>query len=204
MMIVEVMTSEKLKAEALSCIEAAEAEGSVGTVNGSWVEWVPPVSSELIIRLVKVSDEVANILRARDITPEVLDDIQKAEELNKAEMSKKQKRLRRLELSDPSTISANLASLMAEAIPATTIIDKIKDLLKATHVTKGGHYIDDNRAQESAVKLWLAYVIGLPTQRIETINVNVEATVAELKERVDQNPALKERLRKITGGETTT
>ncbi len=59
-------------------------------------------------------------------------------------------------------------------VPADVIAGKIQYLLNATYVTRAGVEIPDNSAVEAGVKLWLAYCVGMPVQRSEIVQVNVE------------------------------
>jgi hypothetical protein len=73
-------------------------------------------------------------------------------------------------------VSQKLIETLAERFTPERLVGYIEDLLAATHVTKGGNVIPDNRARESAVKLLLAYVVGLPVQRQEIIQTFIDGS----------------------------
>lgn len=92
-------------------------------------------------------------------------------------------------------ITITVVEAMRTAIPPERVIEKIAALMDATRPTKHGPAID-TRAVEVGVRLWLAYTIGLPTQRTENVNVNVDAmSGADMVERLVKSPALREQLR---------
>jgi hypothetical protein len=92
-------------------------------------------------------------------------------------------------------ITVTVVEAMRAAIPPERVIAKIGDLMDATRPTKNGPAID-TRAVEVGVRLWLAYTIGLPTQRTENVNVNLDAmSGADMVERLVKSPALREQLR---------
>jgi hypothetical protein len=94
-------------------------------------------------------------------------------------------------------VSQKLIETLAERFTPERIVGYIEDLLAATHCTKGGQVIPDNRARESAVKLLLAYVVGLPVQRQEIIQKFIDGS-KETEEAILASPALRSTLaRKI-------
>jgi hypothetical protein len=92
-------------------------------------------------------------------------------------------------LESPRNVTPELIAHLAEKFSPELIAKKLEALLNATHVTAGGKVIDDNRAQEAGLKLLLAYLVGLPIQRQEIINVHV-AGMQELTDKAMASPAL--------------
>ena len=92
-------------------------------------------------------------------------------------------------------VSQHLIETLAARFTPERIVGYIEDLLNATHVTKGGNLIPDNRARESAVKLLLAYVVGLPVQRQEIIQKFIDGS-KETEEAILASPALRSTLAK--------
>jgi len=88
----------------------------------------------------------------------------------------------------PSDVSERLIRHLAKQFSPDYITKKIAALCEATHVTKGGHHIADNRAQEAGIKLLLAYLVGLPVQRQEIVQVQIDG--AQLQERAAMSPAI--------------
>lgn len=96
-------------------------------------------------------------------------------------------RFKNRNLTNPGHISAKLVEHLAQRFPPELIAQKIDDLLKAQHMTKGGNLIDDNRAREAAIKMLLSYIVGLPVQRVE--NVNYDVPEHEALEKLISTPA---------------
>ena len=114
-------------------------------------------------------------------------------------LSKTQRQKRRHDLSDPSKISTRLTSVLAEQFPAEVISEKIDELLNATRELKDGTILTDTRSLEAGLKLLLAYTVGKPVERTETLTVNVETTPEQLSAQIESSPALKARLKKLLG-----
>ena len=94
-------------------------------------------------------------------------------------------------------VSQKLIETLSERFTPEMIVGYIEQLLEATHVTKGGNHIPDNRARESAVKLLLAYMVGLPVQRQEIIQKFIDGS-KDTEEAILASPALRATLaRKI-------
>ncbi len=103
----------------------------------------------------------------------------------------------KLDLSDPRQINKEVVVALARKVSPDLIADKIKELLSMTRVTKAGS-IPDVRAMEAGIKLYLAYAVGLPTQRSEVVTVNVDADSAVgMEERLRHSPALRAMFRKM-------
>jgi hypothetical protein len=75
------------------------------------------------------------------------------------------------------------------------VADKINELCHATHMTTGGNLIPDSRAREGGLKLLLAYLVGLPVQRQEIVQVSLNGS--EMRERLATSPAMQEALQKL-------
>jgi hypothetical protein len=111
----------------------------------------------------------------------------------------KRRTTQKLDLSDPRQINREVVVALSRRIHPDLIADKIKSLLDMTRPTKHGPAADV-RAMEAGIKLYLAYVIGLPTQRQEIVQVNLDADSATgLCERLRNSPALRESLTKLIG-----
>ena len=100
-------------------------------------------------------------------------------------------------VTSPGQISKAMAEELARKVPASLIADAILELINAKRMTKHG-LETDVRAKEAGLKLALAYKVGLPIQRTEAINVNLDADSAVgMKERLAHSPALRAIFRKI-------
>lgn len=94
------------------------------------------------------------------------------------------------------SVSQRVAAMIAEKLPPERIVERLDQLIHATRTTRHGVEID-SRAVESGVKLWLAYVVGLPIQRQEVVSVNLNADSSlDIEERLANSPALREQLRR--------
>ena len=89
----------------------------------------------------------------------------------------------------PANVTKELVSYLAERFPPDLIAGKIEELLHATHKTRGGNDIPDNRAREAAVKLLISYLVGLPIQRTENVNINIDS-MEDLQSRMKSSPAV--------------
>lgn len=97
----------------------------------------------------------------------------------------------RLNLSDPRHISKEVVVALARTVSPDLIARKIKQLLETERETKTG-MVPDVRAMEAGIKLYLAYAVGLPTQRSEVVTVAVDADSAVgMEERMRNSPALR-------------
>lgn len=104
---------------------------------------------------------------------------------------------KRLDLTNPQAINKEVVLAIARKISPERIANKINELLDMTRTLKDGSEIPDVRAREAGVKLALAYMVGLPTQRQEIISVSVDAdSSAGLKDRLAASPALRAALRR--------
>ena len=99
---------------------------------------------------------------------------------------------------DMRTIAADTALAVATKFGGDKLIALFEELAKAECVTNGGKRIPDNRTR-LAVAVYLGnHILGTPTQRIETVSVNVDADNAlGLEERLRHSPALRSMFRKM-------
>lgn len=103
----------------------------------------------------------------------------------------------KLDLSDPKTINKEVVVALAREVSPALVAQKIKQLLEMTRTTKAGE-VPDVRAMEAGIKLYLAYAVGLPTQRSEILTVQVDADSAVgMEERLRHSPALRAMFRKM-------
>lgn len=105
-----------------------------------------------------------------------------------------------------SQVNQRILGILIDQVPPEKIAARINELIDAKRQTKHGLDID-TRAVEVGVKLWLAYTVGLPTQRIETTNLEVNADNAVgLLDRLKHSPALRDLFKRIMaeaeGGES--
>lgn len=104
---------------------------------------------------------------------------------------------RNLSVANAAAITAKVVECIASRIPPERIAKAIDKLLDAKRMTKFGPE-EDPRAMEAGVKLYLSYIVGMPTQRIEQVNVNVDAdTEAGMEERLKASPALRAKLQQM-------
>jgi hypothetical protein len=96
------------------------------------------------------------------------------------------------------SISADVAASIAERFGGNKLSDVLADLLQATHLTKGGQMIADNRTRLATVAFIHDRIVGLPVQKIETLNVNLDADSAVgMEDRLRNSPALRQALKGI-------
>ena len=128
--------------------------------------------------------------------PAQIDDIA-AEGVAKLRSEGKRSGTTKLDLSDPRQINKEVVIALAREVAPDLVAQKIRQLLDMTRMTKAGE-VPDVRAMESGIKLYLAYAVGLPTQRSEVISVNVDADSAVgMEERLRNSPALRDLFRKM-------
>lgn len=103
----------------------------------------------------------------------------------------------KLSLQDPREINREIVFALARKVPADKIADKIDELIEMKRETKVGR-VTDVRAMEAGIKLYLAYVVGMPTQRQEIVSVSLDADSSiGLAERLQNSPALLKSLKEI-------
>lgn len=100
------------------------------------------------------------------------------------------------QLENPAHITPALLAHLTKRFSPEFIGDKINELLEATHLTKGGQEIADNRAREAGVKLLMSYMVGLPVQRQEIVQFNFDS-LDTLRERAKTSPALRAALARV-------
>ena len=93
------------------------------------------------------------------------------------------------------TPAQRLAAEIAQAVTGEQIASVLRQSLAADTVARDGTRQPDHRARLDAAKLLLAYGIGLPIQRTESVTVAIDAeTGAGLHERLAHSPALRSAL----------
>lgn len=92
-------------------------------------------------------------------------------------------------LSAPTNITPALIGYLTHKFPPSLIAEKIGELMEAIHITKGGDPIPDNRAREAGLKLLISYLVGLPVQRQEIVQLNFDS-LEELQKRAQQSPTI--------------
>jgi hypothetical protein len=101
-------------------------------------------------------------------------------------------------LSNPSDIGREVIAAVARHVRPEKIGQVLERLMDAKRYLRDGTELDDTRAQEAGAKLYLAYMIGTPIQRVETVNVNLDADSAVgLEERLRHSPAMRAMMRKM-------
>lgn len=97
----------------------------------------------------------------------------------------------------PRASAAEIAEALDREIPAAVIARAIAAGLVAETTTKSGIKVVDHRSRLEAARLALAYRIGTPVQRTESVNINLDADAAMgIEERLAKSPALREQLRR--------
>lgn len=103
----------------------------------------------------------------------------------------------KLSLQDPREINREIVFALARKVPASRIADKIDELIEMKRQTKDG-VVTDVRAMEAGIKLYLAYVVGMPTQRQEIVSVSLDADSSiGIAERLANSPALLKSLKEV-------
>jgi hypothetical protein len=128
------------------------------------------------------------------------DDILPASEVNEAILADRAERKRGTieSICNPSTISREVISSIAKHVSPDKVGRVIARMLDAKRRLKDNTELDDTRTMEAGLKLYLAYMVGMPTQRQEIVSVNVDADNAlGLEERLRHSPALRSMFRKM-------
>ena len=90
----------------------------------------------------------------------------------------------------------NLPAVIDKKTPLPVIIAALEKALAADMVNRDGTRAPDHRVRVDAAKTLLAYRVGTPVQRSESVSVNVDADNAlGLEERLRHSPALRALLR---------
>ncbi|MEZ0300001.1 MAG: hypothetical protein ACAI35_26400 [Candidatus Methylacidiphilales bacterium] len=105
---------------------------------------------------------------------------------------------RKITTPGPGSISPAVMAHLSKRFPPDYIAGKIGELLEATHIVTGGREVPDNRARESGLKLLMTYLIGLPVQRKEIVQLTVDS-LEDLQRRAQQSPALRAAVEKVVG-----
>ena len=94
--------------------------------------------------------------------------------------------------------SQAIATALEKMIAPERLAEVLSDALCATAVSRNGSVEVDTRSRLQAATLILAYQVGRPIERTESVNVNIDSnTTIDLKERLKRSPALRESLAKL-------
>lgn len=99
------------------------------------------------------------------------------------------------QIKQASDLGASLLATLAKEVGHDVIIATLKDMLTANTVTKAGKKAPDWRAREAGVKMYLAYMVGMPVQRSVTIE-RKEESEGETMTRLLESPAAREALKR--------
>ncbi len=90
-----------------------------------------------------------------------------------------------------------IAEALDKEVPAEAIAKAIAAALTAETITKSGVRVIDHRSRLEGARLALAYKLGLPVQRSESVTIALDADSAlGIEERLAKSPALREQLRR--------
>lgn len=93
-------------------------------------------------------------------------------------------------------LSQAIAAALAKKITPEHLATTLSDALTATSVSRNGAVEIDTRSRLQAASLILAYQVGRPVERSETVTVNMEADSAlGMEDRLRHSPALRKVLR---------
>jgi hypothetical protein len=93
--------------------------------------------------------------------------------------------------------AAEIAEALDREVSAAEIARAIAAALTAETINKAGVRIVDHRSRLEAARLALAYRVGLPVQRTESVTVNLDAdSSVGITDRLAKSPALCDQLRK--------
>jgi hypothetical protein len=105
---------------------------------------------------------------------------------------------RDLAMGAPGNVTREVIRAITDRVPPQKIGETIQRMLEAKRYHKDGTELDDTRTMEAGLKLYLAYVVGMPVQRSESISVNVDAsTLADMEERLSKSPAMRQAFRRV-------
>lgn len=133
-------------------------------------------------------------------TDEQPDDILPATVVNDAILADRAERQRGTidSICNPATISREVIASIAKHVTPDKVGKVIARMLDAKRRLKDNTELDDTRTQEAGLKLYLAYMVGMPVQRTEAVNINVDADSAVgMEERLRHSPALRAMFRKM-------
>lgn len=97
----------------------------------------------------------------------------------------------------PGDVNRKVCSVLADIVPVEEVGEGIKEMMQATTIGRGGDEVPDYRAREAAMKLWLAYSVGMPLQRQEIVQVNVDGSKESLSDKIKSSPALRAQLKRM-------
>lgn len=101
-------------------------------------------------------------------------------------------------LSNPAEISREVIAALHRHVDPDDVGRVIGSMLKAKRKLKDGTELEDTRSQEAGAKLYLAYTVGMPVQRSENVNVDLNADSSlDIEERMENSPALLAQMEKI-------
>lgn len=99
-----------------------------------------------------------------------------------------------------ATIGTKLITRMAAEIPPEMVIEVIKGLMTAkqwVRVSKTEtREVDDHARRESGARLFIAYMVGMPIQRVVEVHQKPESD-AEVMDRLLSSPTAREEFRKL-------
>ncbi|MCB1130172.1 MAG: hypothetical protein KDN05_03525 [Verrucomicrobiae bacterium] len=94
-----------------------------------------------------------------------------------------------------------LARALEEEIPEARIARVLSDAMAADLVNRDGSRGPDHKTRLAAAETALAYRVGLPIRREESVVVNVDpAGSDDIKERLARSPALRRAFRDLLAG----
>lgn len=94
--------------------------------------------------------------------------------------------------------SQRLAAELAAGVSPEQVLHTIHQAMSADTVARDGSRQPDHRTRLDAAKVLLAYAVGTPVARSESVSVSVDAdSTADLSERLRHSPALRALFRKI-------
>ena len=94
--------------------------------------------------------------------------------------------------------SQAIAAALDKLVSPERVANALSDALNATTISRSGVVEPDTRFRLQAASLILAYQVGRPVERTESVTVNVDADSAMgLEERLRHSPALRAMMRKM-------
>ncbi|MBC8001081.1 MAG: hypothetical protein H7X97_00720 [Opitutaceae bacterium] len=104
----------------------------------------------------------------------------------------------RISIAKPGEISREVLYAIHKHVDPDKVGMVISKMLDATRSLKDGRELPDTRTQEAGVKLYLAYMVGMPVQRTEAVNVNLDAdSSVDIEARMENSPALLDQMEKL-------
>lgn len=93
--------------------------------------------------------------------------------------------------------SRSLAAALEAEVPSGRLAAVLSDALSATTLSRDGRELPDTRSRLQAASLILAYQIGTPVQRSESVVVSLDADQSEdMRGRLRHSPALRAAMRR--------